>query len=252
MEGPSIAALRIAKSDSYPQFLSANKRRRRDREGNAMQRVWLLIVILAILSPISRIALAQESGQELSSRAQKECDLGRQAKDRAIRLAHFKRSQALAEEAVALDDQLADGHFALFCSLGEQLRIDGESLSSAFGFRRMMTELDRTLELNPDHLDALSSKGTFLVRLPAVLGGDAVKGEHMLRRVIQRDPMSVNARLTLAKTYAARGNHEEAITLAREAMRIAEAERRADLIPEAQATLSELWITHAGPTAANP
>lgn len=217
-----------------------------------MQRVGLLIVILAILSPISRIALAQESAQELSIRAQKECDLGRQARERAIRLAHFKRSQALAEQAVALDDQLADGHFALFCSLGEQLRIDGESLSSAFGFRRMMTELDRTLELNPDHLDALSSKGTFLVRLPAILGGDAVKGEHMLRRVIQRDPTSVNARLTLAKIYAARGHREEAIALALEALKIAEAERRADLLPEAQATLVQLRIPHPELATANP
>jgi hypothetical protein len=58
--------------------------------------------------------------------AQKECDLGRVAKGRAVRLAHFQKGQALAERAMASDDQLADAHFALFCSLGEQMRIDRE------------------------------------------------------------------------------------------------------------------------------
>ena len=131
----------------------------------------VLGVVLALLSAISGIALAQDSATALSVAAQKECDLGRAARERAVRLAHFQQSQTLAERAVASDDQLADAHFALFCSIGEQMRIDGMRFSSAFGFRRMMAALDRALELNPEHLDALSSKGAVLVRLPAFLGG---------------------------------------------------------------------------------
>ena len=136
---------------------------------------------------------------------------------RALRLAHFRESQALAERAATSDDQLADPRFALFCSLGEQMRIDGESLAGIFGFRRMMVALDRTLELNPGHLDALSSKASFLVRLPAFLGGNAAKGERMLRQVIARDPKAVSARVTLANALAA------------EALQLAQSERRADL-----------------------
>jgi len=185
-------------------------------------------------------ATAQDSATGLSVEAQKECDLGRAAKERAVRLAHFQRSQALAERAVAADDQLADAHFALFCSLGEQMRIDGERFSSVFGFRRMMAALDRTLELNPGHLDALSSKATFLVRLPPFLGGDAAKGERMLRQVIRQDPKAVNARVTLAKVYEAKGDRERAIALASEALQLAHSEHRADLLPEAQATVAEL------------
>ena len=184
--------------------------------------------------------LAQDSATGLSAEAQKQCDLGRAAKGRALRLAHFRESQALAERAVASDDQLADAHFALFCSLGEQMRIDGESLAAIFGFRRMMAALDRTLELNPGHLDALSSKASFLVRLPAFLGGDAAKGERILRQVIARDPKAVSARVTLAKVYAAQGDREQAIALAAEALQLAQSERRADLLPEAQATVTEL------------
>jgi tetratricopeptide (TPR) repeat protein len=185
-------------------------------------------------------ALARDSAMELSVEAQKKCDLGRVAKGRAVRLAHFRQSQTLAERAVASDDRVADAHFALFCSLGEQMRIDGESLSAIFGFKRMMAALDRTLELNPEHLDALSSKGTFLVGLPPFLGGNAAKGERILRQVIQRDPKAVSARVTLAKVYAAQGDREQAIALASEALQLAHSERRADLLPEAQATVADL------------
>jgi tetratricopeptide (TPR) repeat protein len=198
----------------------------------------VFILIFANVTP--GVSVAQESSQQLSASALKECDLGRRATDRDARLAHFERSQALAEHALSLNDELADAHFARFCSLGEQLRIDGEDFSSVFGFRRVMKELDRTLELNPDHLDALSSKGTLLVRLPALLGGDEEKGEQMLRHVIQRAPRAINARLSLAKTYAAHGNRQEAIALATKALEIAQSDQRADLIPEAQITVSEL------------
>jgi tetratricopeptide (TPR) repeat protein len=193
------------------------------------------------------VGSAADSAVELSVEAQKHCDLGRRATDRAARLAHFEQGQALAEQAVAADDAHADGHFALFCSLGEQMRIDGESWNpgSVFSFRRMIRELDRTLELNPNHLDALSSKGTLLVRLPGILGGDTVKGEQILRQVVQRDPKSIHARLTLAKTYADRGSYDRAVTLATEALSLAQADHRADLIPDAQKTLSELRKAYA-------
>ncbi|MGH9890675.1 MAG: tetratricopeptide repeat protein [bacterium] len=212
-----------------------------------MQRIALLTIGLAVLMGCPGLTLAEESAAELSVEAQRECDVGRRASDRSDRLAHFEKGQTLAERAVGKDDDNADGHFALFCNLGEQIRIDGENWNpgSIFVFGRLMNELDRTLELKPDHLDALSSKGTFLVRLPGLLGGDAAKGEQMLRRVIQRDPKSVNARMTLAKTYAVGRSFGQAITLATEAVAIAQADQRDDLIREAQKTLAEIREAYA-------
>ena len=209
-------------------------------------------VMVVLLCVISGVVPAQNSAAELGAAAQKECDLGRAANGRAVRLGHFQRSQTLAERAVAADEQLADAHFALFCSLGEQMRIDGMGFFSIGGFRRMMAALDRTLELNPEHLDALSSKATFLVRLPAFLGGDAARGEQMLRKVIQRDPKSVNARITLAKFQAAQGDREGALALASEALQLARSEERADLLPEAQATLTEVRFAPPEVRVTNP
>ena len=201
----------------------------------------LIATLFLLVGILPSSGFGYESAKELSMKALHECQKGRTAQVRHIRLAHFDRGQTLAERALKMDNQLADGHFALFCSLGEKLRIDGENYwSSVFGFRRMMSALDQTLILNPNHLDALSAKGTFLVRLPRLLGGDAEKGEQLLRRVIREEPTSVNARLSLAKSCEERGDHKEAVRLAQQALDFAVEYRRADFISEAKTTLAAL------------
>ena len=204
-----------------------------------------LSLSIAIVLAAAYPAFSEHSGTgNLTAEAMKQCESGRLARDRAARLAHFERGRLLGEQAIAADERSADAHFSLFCNLGELMRIDGEtSLSSVLGFRRMMKELDRTLELTPDHLDALSAKGTFLVRLPSVLGGDRYQGEEILRQVIRREPKSVNARLSLAKSYCAGGKHEEALSLAAEALHLAEVYHRDDFLLEARSVLTQLRST---------
>ena len=212
-----------------------------------MNRIPLVLTFsLALTAPIvPQAASASDSVPQLTAESIRECELGRAAQQRTARVAHFERSQALAERAIELDEQHARAHFALFCTLGEQLRVDGENLTSLFGFRRMMKELDRVLELEPDNLDALSAKATFLVRMPGLLGGDQDKGERILEMIIRRDPKSVNARLSLAKSYCSRGNHQPAIVLASEALQLAQADQRNDFILEAQAALAQMRARQA-------
>lgn len=201
-----------------------------------------VMIALMMVGGVPSISLGQDSAEALSKKALHECHHGRSAKDRHIRLAHFERGRALAEQAVELDNQLADGHFALFCNHGEKLRLDGEILSSVLEFKGVMDALDQTLALDPNHIDALSAKGTFLVKLPWMFGGDAARGERMLRRVIKDAPDAVNARLVLARSCEARGEHEEAVRLAEEALEYALKNQREDLIPEAMDTLADLQM----------
>jgi hypothetical protein len=196
--------------------------------------------LLAFLCLCAGPAIAADTAATFAAGALAECEAGRRAEERDVRKEHFDRGQALGERAVALDDQSADAHFSLFCNLGELMRLDGENITSVIGFRRMMAELDRTLELDPHHTDALASKGTFLIRLPRLLGGDAQKGEAMLRQVVRQDPTAVASRLMLAKTCEARGDREEAFAFATRALQIARSQGRADKVAEAQATLAEL------------
>ena len=210
-----------------------------------MKRAFLVLLGCVILASPSAI-LAQQSHQLLIHGAMTECYTGRITQDRASRVGHFEKGQAMGEQAVALNDRSADAHFALFCNLGELMRIDGElSITSVMGFRRMTKELDRTLELAPDHLDALSAKGTFLLRLPFLLGGDREKGEMLLRYVLLKSPQSVNARLSLAKSYCADGRHSEALSLASEALSLAQAHRLDDFAPEAAKVLTQLQANAA-------
>ena len=183
---------------------------------------------------------AEESVQALTSQAMEECQKGRRAKDPDIRSGHFDRGRALAEKAVALDNQSADAHFALFCSIGERMRANGEVLFSVFEYGSMMDALDQTLALNPKHLDALSSKGTILIEVPGFLGGDDEKGESMLRQVIKEDSESINARMVVARQCAERGEHQEAYELSKRALELAKQQQRDDLIPEAEETFSKI------------
>ncbi|MDH4155447.1 MAG: hypothetical protein OEV01_16855 [Nitrospira sp.] len=211
-------------------------------QGLDYMRIVSSVLAILISSGISLSALpvqAQASGESLPKQALEQCDQGRLATDRTSRLAHFQQGQRLGEQAVVADEGNADAHFALFCNLGELLRIDGENLTSLFGLRRMMRELNRALEINPTHIDALSAKGTLLVKLPGFLGGDTEQGEQLLRQVVTQAPKAVNARLALARVWCQRGRHDEAATLASEALALAEQHQRLSFIPEAQALLQQ-------------
>ncbi len=181
-----------------------------------------------------------ESAQVLTKQALGECQDGRRAKDSKIRIAHFERGRALAEKAVELDKGSADAHFALFCSIGERMRANGEVLFSVFEYGRMTDALDQTLILDPDHIDALSSKGTILIEVPRLFGGDPEKGEAMLRQVIQEDHGSINARMVVARRCADRGEYQEAFDLAKKALELARAANREDLLPEAEKTFLDI------------
>src|SRR5262245_1689133 len=207
-------------------------------EVNYLRPAWAVLLACCAFAGVSHAA--ERSAVALAREGRTECELGRRAVSRDERQQHFMRGRELAEQAVALDDQSADAHFALFCNMGELMRIDGESITSVFMLRRLMAEIDRTLELKPTHIDALAAKGTLLVRLPRLFGGDAEKGEAMLRQVAERDPNALSTRITLARTCSKRGDRDEAIAFAERALQIARVQGRADKVAEAQAVLSEL------------
>jgi hypothetical protein len=201
-------------------------------------------LVATLCCAVARSFAAEPSASALAHQSLAECETGRQAADRAERERRFTRGLELAERAVGLDDRSADAHFGLVCNQGEIMRLDGESIRDVLAFRALQRELDRTLELRPDHPDALSVKGTFLVRLPRVLGGDVDRGEEMLQRVISLDPDAVTARLSLARVCEWRGRRDEGVAYARRALQAARELGRADKVAEAQAMLAELGASH--------
>lgn len=196
--------------------------------------------MLAVLLLGGGALATEQTGGGLAAQSLAACKAGRAAKDRASRERYFKNGIALAERALAINEASPDAHFARFCNKGELARIDGESLGALVALGSLMADLDRTLELEPNHSEALASKGIMLIRLPRLFGGDAARGEEMLRRVLVLDPEAVSSRLVLAERCDGRGQREEALDLARRALEIAQAQGRSDKIAEAQATLAKL------------
>jgi hypothetical protein len=195
---------------------------------------------VAALLTCSGAAFSGPDASELTAQAMQECDHGQDAATREERVQHFQRGEALATQAVALDERSAPAHFAIVCNLGESLRVDGEKITSVLKLRRLMNEVDRTLELDPNHVDAMATKGNLLLRLPRVFGGDAKEGERLLREVVKRDDNAVSSRIALARACVDRGDRVEATQFASRALQIAKQEGRADKAAEAQATLDKL------------
>jgi tetratricopeptide (TPR) repeat protein len=209
------------------------------------QRLLVRVALVAALcSTTARVYAAEPCAANLAAESLFECETGRQSSDRSERERRFARGLELAEQAIRLDQASAASHFALFCNQGEIMRIDGESIRDVLELRSLLSELDRTLELDPNHPGALSAKGTFLVRLPRLLGGDIERGEAMLRRVLTLDPTAVTARIGLARVCEYRGQRNEGLAYARRALQFAKELGRADKVVEAQAILAQFGETH--------
>src|SRR5262249_22109172 len=134
------------------------------------------------------------------------CHAAEQAQD-AEKVEPLDRGLALAEAAVQADDADAKAHFAVFCNLGRRMQLEPLSWKSLSAVRRLRTEIDRTLELAPTSVDALTAKGAFLLELPPFLGRDAAEAERLLRRALAVDPQARYARRTLERLVDERGSH---------------------------------------------
>lgn len=151
----------------------------------------------------------------------------------------YEEGLQLAEQAVLLDDDNADAHFARFANKGRLLLLDGAT-PNPFNLLRINRDLDRALELNPNHPDALAAKGGLYRQLPRLLGGDQAKAEQYLQRAIALEPEhAVGARVELAQLYFDRGQRERGVELLRVAIAIAERDGKMRQCNEARALLEK-------------
>lgn len=117
-----------------------------------------------------------------------------------------QRARSLAREAVALDPQLPDAHWALgqvmFC-----FDLD---------FAGAMREFRTAVSLDPGHIDARHLLGLTLLHLGRF--DDALSE---LRQAVAVDPLAVEALGTMTRVYQSMNEHENAIRLSQEVIDLA-------------------------------
>src|SRR5688572_4312701 len=106
----------------------------------------------------------------------------------------LRRGLSLAERAVAGDAECARAHFAVFCTRGRLVELDGVGWRTLGAVRRVRHAIDRAVALSPDDVDALVGRGALLMRLPGLLGGDADEAARSFERALAIDPWHPAAR----------------------------------------------------------
>ncbi len=204
---------------------------------------------LAVLLVSSVAARAQSSaeasqidpdrGRELTNRALDFLHKGEDATSPEEKLAAYSEGEKLARQAVELDPMSADAHFALFANNGRRLLNEGVG-ANPIRLLQVNRELDRCLELNPNHTDALAARGGMYRQLPRLLGGSLIKAEEYLSRAVSLDPQAVGARIELARTYCDMGEPERATPLLKTAAYWADRLGKKRELDEARALIADL------------
>jgi hypothetical protein len=182
---------------------------------------------------------AKRQAQTIALQALDHLRRGEDLTDPAQKLATYQQGLELAHRAVALDDENADAHFAVFGNKGRILLLEG-TVPNPVSLLQVNRDLERALELNPNHADALTAKGGLYRQLPWVLGGSLSVAETCLTKAIALDPEAVSARIELAETYRAMGQPERGLPLLELAASIAERQGKHRQLGEARALLREL------------
>lgn len=197
------------------------------------------VVIRPAVAPASPTPEARRQAQTLAEQALDCLRRGEDAADPQQKTVLYQQGLTLASRAVSLDEENSDAHFAVFGNKGRLLLLEGVG-ANPISLLQVNGDLERALELNPDHADALTAKGGLYRQLPWVLGGSLTVAETCLTRAIKLDPEAVSARIELAATYRDLGHPERGLPLLQTAAAIAQRQGKHRQLREARDLLRDL------------
>lgn len=232
--------IRMALRERGPHGLQSGRRPRGLRV--ALSTVVAVQLLALPAARAQQVAYARERGdgaQALATRAIECLRRGEDALTKETKLAAYREGLQLATQAVAIDDSNADAHYGVFANRGRIMLAEGASVNP-LNLLSINRELDRTLELNPNHSDALAARGGMYRQLPRLLGGSLDKAASYLSRAVDLDPNAVGARIELAETYRDMGHPERSVPLLEKAAQVAERMGKQRQLIEARNLLHEL------------
>ncbi|MDH3598691.1 MAG: tetratricopeptide repeat protein [Candidatus Tectomicrobia bacterium] len=104
-----------------------------------------------------------------------------------LRLAEYDKAVKHCKKAVQLQADRAENHFCLGRSYGEKAR-HGPTWQQAVLAPKIRKALEKTVSLNPNHVQARLGLTHFYMRAPALLGGNLDKAYTQARLLVQLAP----------------------------------------------------------------
>jgi len=111
------------------------------------------------------------------------------------------------EKAVELDDKNAEYHFDLGMMYAEDAR-DASFFRAPFIAGDIKEQFERTVELDPDHLQSRIGLAQFYLQAPGIAGGDIDKALEQAAIIVTMDEMQ--GRLLLSQIYIEKENFNKA------------------------------------------
>ncbi len=177
------------------------------------------------------VRLDDPSGSEAGRRAAVLCSEAAVMPPGTTALDRLGQALALAEVALLANPLDAKANFAVFCSIGRRVEIEGVGLFGLKSLPRLRQAIEYALESEPNFLEALIAKGMLLVRLPWLLGGDSDEGSELIHRAVALDSNSVEAHLALGQALADQGETALAARATGQARALAARRSRMVVVP---------------------
>lgn len=204
------------------------------------------LLLLGAAGPTAAQTAAQaanppaDTSQRLATEALDCLRQGEEATDSEAKIKAYRLGVELARQAIDADDENADAHFAMFANQGRVMLYDGV-VPNPVTLLEANRELDRALEIDPNHTDALAAKGGMYRQLPWILGGNKEKASEYLARSVELDyDNACGARIELAELYRDLGYPDRSVPLLKKAVEIATRDKKPDKLQRARELLREL------------
>lgn len=121
----------------------------------------------------------------------------------------FRQGSQIAQQAIRLSPSHADAYFYYVANEASLAKSKG-MFGSIFLISKIKKGLNKTLELDPNHAEALAMKGAILYSIPGLMGGDVKESERLIRESLIMEPHITSTKIFLAKNLYKQKHYDEA------------------------------------------
>ena len=124
----------------------------------------------------------------------------------------FKKGSEVAQKAIKVDPSNPDTYFYYVANEASLAKFKG-ILGSFFLVKRIKKNVNKVLELDPNHTEGIAMKGAVLNSIPGIMGGDVKEAEKLIRKSLLLDPHLTSTKIFLAKNLFKQKQYEQAKTV---------------------------------------